>query len=371
MFSRAAERAGVAGLQLLTVGFQALDAAFLLQQFLLVGDLCVQFLVLDAQGGQRLVLRFDQDLPLLQLCALRRLQRRQFAPLPGEVFALLPAVQAGLFALPVLAQFGQRLPGEALVLFGQRRLQGAVGLRFCEIFGVDRSRLFDQGQGAFLLLLFQLLRHFLLAGDLLLQLVALFELLAPDAEPFAQLRPLRLGGAEVVKLPALALNLLQLALRLLGDAGREAAGDVVLLAVLFLQAGLLDVQRLQFAIALPSGGIGLLPVQMQRLQGFGRFAGGQSAQFGGGGCECDVGFVQFAFGSPGFLFALGKIEPPLALGLGVLMLALNFGQLRIKPANLQLHRLPLFGGQQLHAVGSCLELVELSLGIARLFENPA
>lgn len=91
---------------------------------------------------------------------------------------------------------------------------------------------------------------------------------------------MRLGSAEVVNLPAFALNLLQLALRLFGDAGTKGEGDVVLLVVFVLQGFPLGVQGFQLAIGLPGGGVGLLPVQVQGFQGFGRFAGSQSAQFG-------------------------------------------------------------------------------------------
>ena len=76
---------------------------------------------------------------------------------------------------------------------------------------------------------------------------------------------------------------------------------LMLLAVFVLQGFPLGVQGFQLAIGLPGGGVGLLPVQVQGFQGFGRFAGSQSAQFGGGGFECRVGFEQFAVGFLGDL----------------------------------------------------------------------
>ena len=59
---------------------------------------------------------------------------------------------------------------------------------------------------------------------------------------------------------------------------------------------------------------------MQRLQGFGRLAGGKFLQFRGGGGQRGVGFEQLAFGGFDFLFALRQVEAPLALGLAVLLL---------------------------------------------------
>ena len=189
---------------------------------------------------------------------------------------MLPAVESGLFALPVLAQFGQCAPGEALVLLGLCRLPGAISRNFCLVLGVDRNSLFGDGLSVFLLLFFQLLRGFLLCGDVELQLVALFKLLAPDAKAFAQLRALRVGGTKFVDLAALVLNPLQLLLSLFGDLGCKAMSGIVLLVVFYLPCFALDMQRLQFAIALPAGGIGLFPNQVQWFQRFCRFVGGQT-----------------------------------------------------------------------------------------------
>ena len=50
MFCCTAQGAGIAGLQRQAMRVQALDAAFLIQQFLLVCDLLFQALVLLAQG---------------------------------------------------------------------------------------------------------------------------------------------------------------------------------------------------------------------------------------------------------------------------------------------------------------------------------
>ena len=55
---------------------------------------------------------------------------------------MLPAIQPGLFALPVLAQFGQGLAGQALILLGLGFFQRRVGFGFCLFFPVDRGSLF-------------------------------------------------------------------------------------------------------------------------------------------------------------------------------------------------------------------------------------
>ena len=86
------------------MGFQTLDAPFLLEQLLLVGNLCLQRFELLALRDQHFFLSFDSALPLLQLRSQHRLLSGQFASAAGEGFKLLPAAQAGLFVLPVLAQ---------------------------------------------------------------------------------------------------------------------------------------------------------------------------------------------------------------------------------------------------------------------------
>ena len=103
----------------------------------------------------------------------------------GEVCQLLPIVEARLFVLPALAQFGQIFSGQTLILLVLSFFQGAIGIGFCLIFGVDRSSLADQGLAEFNLLPGQIAQYFLLAGDLLLQVEALGKLLAPDTEALA------------------------------------------------------------------------------------------------------------------------------------------------------------------------------------------
>ena len=90
VFVRAAQRAGVAGLQLLAMVFQTLDAAFLVEQLLLVGNLGGEFLVLFAQGGQAFFLARDLFLNLLQLRGLGCLLRGQFVYLNHHIKYELP-----------------------------------------------------------------------------------------------------------------------------------------------------------------------------------------------------------------------------------------------------------------------------------------
>jgi len=368
---RAAQRAGFARLQLPAMRFQALDAVFLFEQFLLVGDLGGEFLVLLAQDDQALFLGRDLVLKLLQLRGLGRLQCSQFAAALGERFELLPAVEAGLFALPVLTQFGQGLAGQALILLALAFCQLGVGGGSGFGGGVDRKSLRGELAGGSGLFLFELLLRLVLGGKPAREFCPLFELLAPDAEAFAELGVLRLGSAELVELLRFALTLLQGLQRLLGDLGAVVSGGEVLIVLFGLQFFARGVQGLEFGFAVLAGGAGLLPLQMQRLQGFGRVAGGEPGQLRRGGGEGGIGFLLPGFGGFDFLFALGQIEAPLALTLGLLVLALEVGLLRIEAGGFALHGGTLLVGEQFHAVGAGLELLEPAPGGARLLENLA
>ena len=287
--------------------FQAADALFLFEQFFLVGDLGGECLVLFAQGDEGFFLGVDFFLNLLQLRGPRGLQRGEFAPAQGEGFELLPAVEAGLFALPVLAKFSQGLAGEALGLLGLGFFQRGVGFRFCLFFPVDRGSLFFDLLGGFGKFLNEFLLRLLLGREVAAEFCSLFKLLAPDAEAFAELGALRLGGAEVVEFFGFALALLQGIQRLGGDLGAVVAGGDVLGEVFGLQRLALGVQRLEFGFALLAGDAGLLPLLVQRFQGFSRFAVGEFFELRGGGGQCAVGFLQLAFGGFDFLLALRQI----------------------------------------------------------------
>ena len=260
VFVGAAQRAGVARLQLAAMRFEALDAAFLVEQLLLVGDLGGEFLVLFAQGGQAFFLGGDFFLNALELRALRRLLGGQLAPALGESFVLLLAVEAGLFVLPVLAQFGQGLAGEALILLGLGFFQRGVEFGFCLFFPVDRGSLFFDLPGGFGEVANEVLLRLLLGGVVADQLGPLFELLAPDAEAFAELGALRLGGAEVVEFPGFALAELQGLLRLGGELRAVLAGGLVPGELFGLPRFAFGVQGLEVGLGLPAGGAGLLPL---------------------------------------------------------------------------------------------------------------
>ena len=196
---------------------------------------------------------------------------------------MLPAIQAGLFALPVLAQFGQGLAGQALILLRLDFFQRGVGGGFCLFGEVDRCGLRGELTGGGSEFLFQFLLRLLLRGEVAAQLGLLLELLAPDAEAFAELGALRLGGAEVVDLFGFSLAELQGLLRLRGDCGAVVLGSGVLGELFSLQFFARGVQGFEFVFAVLAGGTGLLPLQVQRFEGFGRFAGGELCQFGRGG----------------------------------------------------------------------------------------
>ena len=87
--------------------------------------------------------------------------------------------------------------------------------------------------------------------------------------------PLRVDGAEVVELFGFALALLQGLPGQLGKLGAELAGGMVLGELFGLQFFTLGVQGLVFGFGLLAGRACLLPLQVQRLQGFGRFAVGE------------------------------------------------------------------------------------------------
>ena len=263
--------------------FQALDAALLIEQFLFVLHLRVHAFVLFAQGMKHFVLRFDMGLAVLQLRGQRGLLAGQFTALPRQPFELLPVVQTVLARLPLLAQGGQRLPGQPLGLldFGLlvRSVGGGAGL-FC---GHYRRVVGNELKTTFGLFGIQLLRGQLLRRHGLLQLLALVKLLSPHAQTFTQLCALRVGGAKVVKLLALLLCTLQLRLRLFGDARGEGVGAVVVLVMRGLLAFVLAMQPLQRFFAGAASGFSVLPRLMQRLQRLRRFAVGQPAQLRGGG----------------------------------------------------------------------------------------
>lgn len=337
MVGRTAERAGFIRLQLLAMGLQALDALFLLQEFLLVGHLRFELAMLLAEGDQGFFAGIDLALALLQLRGLRRLLGGQFAPTAGKGIELLPTVRSGLFGLPVLTQFGQRLTGEALLLLGVGSLQPSLGFRFCLFFGVDRGGLRRELASEFKLRLLKLLRHHVLRGDVLLEFVALLKLLTPDAESLAERGTLRMGEAERVDLLAFALGELQLLVGLLGDAGGEGACVVMLLALFELLPGPFTVNFSDLAFGLLAGCFGLLQCLVQRLQDFGGFAGCKALELRGGSLERGMGLGQLRFSSVCFLLALAEVDPPLALYLHEIVQMLNFRQLPVEVAGLQLH----------------------------------
>lgn len=129
--------------------------------------------------------------------------------------------------------------------------------------------------------------------------------------------------------------------------------------------------RRQRALGLLTGRFGLLLDLVQWLQGFGGFAGGEALEFWRCCFQCSRGLPQLDFCGFGFLRTLTQIDPPLALRLGNPVLGLHVIQLFVEVSGLQLQFGALLSGQQRHPVGTCLELVEQMLGVARLFENPA
>ena len=283
--------------------------------------------MLFAQRDQPAFPGGDLRFALLQLQRLGGVQRGEFAALAGEGVELLPAVAGGLFALPVGAQFGQRLPGEALVLFGAAGLERGVGGGFCLLRGVDRQLLGGALPFVGGLLGGEFLLRLLLGSEFAGQPAALLELLAPGAEAFTEQGALWVGGAEVVDFLGVAQALLQGLLRLGGDGGGVARGGVVAGQLFSLQAATFAVQCLPFGGGLAGGGVGLLPLLMQRVQRFRRFAVGQALEFGRGGGQRGVGGLLAGERGGDFLFGLGQVEAPLALRLRLRVLALDVGEL--------------------------------------------
>ena len=376
VLARAAQRAGLARLQLAAVVGEAADQAFLFEQLLLVGDLGAQHLVLLAQRDQPAFPGGDLRFALLQLLRLRALLGGEFAALAGEGVELLPAVAGGLLALPMGAQLGQCLaavvrPFQALVLFGAAGLKRGVGSGFCLLRGVDRQLLGGTLPFVGGLLGGEFLLRLLLGGEFAGQSGALLELLAPGAEAFAKLGALRVGGAEVVDLLRFAPAVLQGLLRLGGDGGGVRGSGVVTGQSFGLQAVAFAVQRLPFGGGLAGGGVGLLPLLVQRAQRFRRFAVGQPLEFRRGGGQRGVGGLLAGERGGDFLFGLGEIKAPLALRLRLCVLALDVGELCFKHGAFLQHRGALLVAHQCHAVGAGLELGQFVPGFARLLEDLA
>ena len=100
------------------------------------------------------------------------------------------------------------MSGQALILLSLYRLQGGIARDFFLFCGINRPIQCGEFAAVCGLFLFELVRCHTLCGDVLLQLVLLFELLPPDADALSQSRSLRVGDAEVVELLTLALCLL-------------------------------------------------------------------------------------------------------------------------------------------------------------------
>ena len=184
----------------------------------------------------------------------------QFAAALGEGSELLPAVESGLFVLPVLAKFGEGLAGETLFLLGLKVFQGCFGGGFCRLCAVDRKMLLSDLAGMLGLRLFEFLLRLLQAGEVAAEFVALLELLVPDGEAFAELGALRMLGAEIIDLldftPGLRLGLQ--ALR--RDLGAMLTGGDVLRQMFGLQPFLFSLQGFEFGFGLLAGGAGVLPL---------------------------------------------------------------------------------------------------------------
>ena len=365
----AAQGARLAGLQGEAVGFQALDAALLVQQFLLVSNLLFQALVLLAQGQHSGVLRLNRAGQLLQLVGQGQALGGQRAALAGQGVDLLPAVQVGLFVLPLLAQGGQGVTGQALVLRGLRSLAGGLSLSAGLGGGGHGGVLGGQLGGAVLLLGHQGLHGLLLGAELLLQLVALVKLLAPGAQLLAQVGVLRVGAAKVVQLLALGLRLRQLRLRGHGNALGQRVGAVVLLVVrgvLALGGGAQGGQR---GLALRAGGLRLLQGEVQRLQLLRGLALQQAVQLWRASLLGGLGLCALGLGGLHVERALGHVVLPLALRQRGLVGALQRGQLGAQALNVALHGRALLGAEQGHAGGLGFELVKLLLGFAGLLKH--
>ena len=370
MLVRAAQRAGLAGLQGVAVLGQALDALLLQEQGLLVRDLFLDALVLLPQGLQRCVLRPRLCLSIAQFLLQRSLLARKFAALRGLGFCLAPQVQAVLLCLLARAQLGHAAAAlKALRLFVLRVLECGAGAGLGVCGGLDLGR---AGFGALRhagLFGIQLAQGLLLAGRLLLLAGAQLELLAPAAQALAQQGMGGMLGAELFQRLVLGLLAGQGVLRGLGQAGGQGLGMAVLqqqpgLGLLFVLAHLL-----QLLAAVIAGCGAALPGLVQRLQRLRGLVAGQAFQFGRGLLQCLGGVCAAGASGLQCLGGLGQLLLPLVLGLGAQVVGLQRGLLRHQAVGLGLQGIARLGRQQLHAIGLGLELVQALARIAGAFED--
>ena len=207
MLVRAAQRAGLSGLQRAAVRLQVLNAPLLRQQLLLVADFFVLCLVPAAQADKIRSLLLHALVAFLQIGVQLLLLLVQGIALAGLLLQLQDELHLLLRSLPAGTQLSQ-----AAAMGSQQSLLSRVGL-FGSALGLLQCglRLLHHGglctalllQGLSLIL--GVLQLGLRALQLLLVLLALFQLFAPAAQLFAEL-----GMGGMLLLPFDQIGLLRL-----------------------------------------------------------------------------------------------------------------------------------------------------------------
>ena len=307
---------------------------------------------------------------LLQIRCQCCLLTGELAPLPGQCFQVLPAVDMALLGPPLQAQCRKCLSGQALALRCLDQFLHSLGIGFCQRSGVDQPILGDAQVAEVGNVVLQLLQGQLLGSQVCLQLLALFKLLAPAAQPLAQCPALGVRRAEVRVLLAFFFCARQRVL----SPGRQAAGQrlgaVLLLVMRHRCVMAFFLQSCQHGIAIFTSCLRLLHVVVQRLERLRGLAIGKALQPRCGAfkrCRC---IAARGLGGLHIKRALRQIYLPLALCQSGLMGGLHVGQFIAPTVHIALHRGALWQRQQLHAVGAGFELLQLLPGLTRLFKHP-
>lgn len=370
MLAGAAQRAGLARLQLAPLGFQIENAPLLLQQFFPRRDQRLRIPVTLAQQFETRLLLAMPPPTVGQFGVDGGQTRFAAAALAGILLQLLQQVAAGLRLPPV---FAQRAFGLAL----QQRVQTLAGLAFGRAGAVQLGLPAPQMLLRLPLPFAQLGERGLFVslpvlerGDLFLPLAVAFESFAPGTEALAQLGIPWLFGQLLGQLPVLRVQPPGLLLRRHGDPPGELAGLPQMQADRLAGLAPLGTDLRQIALALLQLLARLLPVPMRRQQRGGRLAGRQPGQLRRGFGQRQAGSSTRLPRLPAAQLRLLQLRAPLAPGL---QLALARQQRRLLGGQ---HGGPLFQGsalpviQQLDSGGPLLQPFEGHLRLAGMFEHP-
>src|SRR3990167_1637666 len=369
VFVGATQGAGLALLQLRTVGFQGLDAPLLLQQFFLVAQLLLQVLVARAQGEHLGILGGVLAVQLAQLAVQLRLLFGQLLARAGQLLELAQQAAAPVQQLPVLARGASPAPAKRVIaqplllsfrplLFKQARLLGAQLRGLLDQLSLQHLH----GLGGLLLLAAELV-------DVHAQLQARRKLAAPCHQLLTEPSVWRLlgrGGLQMLALRGqLIVSVLPLAKQLLAVLVSLPQTLADALRGLLLR----DLGLLQGLFSLAHGLLRLLPVAMNRLQFCRRLAGGQLRQLCLGGLPFVPGTLLGQRRAVLLALRLAQVIAPLALALQFGLLGIQAGVFGAQALGFELQLTTLLITQQLDACGARAQLVEGDLDLAGLFEH--